>query len=503
MRSGDAPRSVSQGFALAIALLALVAAAKPILYGTIDPDCFWHLRVAEQLHRDGIRPLVDDISFASIKTPWTPYSWLAELGMKWVWDRGGYRAAVGMQSLLMAAFVVLIALACRERASVCEPGSGGTEARTNSVALPVIVATALGMYWALPYLSFRPVTFALALLALCAWLIARDRRLDESSRAAWFIVPLTALLTNIHFFAFLIPAALGANMISSARKRRMASLLLLTSLASCATPMLPGILRSIARYQFSDPMLSIDFVAEFQPFYAGPLAWLSVSLVLTSVALAIWKRDQLRPSDWIMLIGAVALLLRLGRFAPVFAIVAAPILATTMPRMSGAVLARKPVIAALATVLLIGIIRIATSFPARDVPIDQWLNRLGDDTPGYPCVAARFVEQNIRPTSGRLVNEFSWGGYLAWRFADRFLILMDGRTQLYAPEFWRAAYASDRADLIKLVGAEGRADAAILPIEKSRLRADLIDRGWKSVYRDGRAEVLVPAESPLVARASD
>jgi hypothetical protein len=204
-----------------------------------------------------------------------------------------------------------------------------------------------------------------------------------------------------------------------------------------------------------------------------------------------------------MLVGGIALLLRLGRLGPVFAIVAAPIFATTLPRMNGGVLSRRPVVAAFATVFVIGVIRVGTSFPTRDVPIERWLNRLGDDTPGYPCAAARFVEQNVHPTSGRLVNEFSWGGYLAWRLADHFQVLMDGRTQLYAPEFWRAAYASDRAELIKLAGAGARADAAILPIEKSRLRADLIHNGWKSVYRDGRAEVLVPAESPLVAGASE
>src|SRR5439155_16997475 len=60
------------GFALLVALVALVAGGKAILHDTLDPDCFWHLRVAEQLHRDGIGPLVDNLSFASSKRPWTP-----------------------------------------------------------------------------------------------------------------------------------------------------------------------------------------------------------------------------------------------------------------------------------------------------------------------------------------------------------------------------------------------------------------------------------------------
>jgi hypothetical protein len=488
MRLRDGSESASQGFVLAIALLALVAAAKPILYGTLDPDCFWHLRVADQLHRDGIGPLVDDISFASIKTPWTPYSWLAELGMKAIWDAGGYRAAVFVQALMMAGLVVLIAQACRERADS---------------PIAVLLATVAAMYWSLPYLSFRPVTFALVMLALCAWLMIRDRRLGEASRAAWCVVPIAALLANVHFFAFFVPAALAVLMVDATRKRRAAVLLLLTLVAACATPMLPGVIRSIAHYQFADPMLRLNFVAEFQPFYAGTLGWISILLLLAILGLAIRNRGRLRPADWILLMGAITLLIRLGRFAPVFAIVAAPILAITLPRMSGAALARKPVIAALATVVVIGIVRIVTSFPIRDVLIDQWLNRLGDDTPGYPCAAARFVEQNICPVRGRLVNEFSWGGYLAWRFAGHFQVLMDGRTQLYRPEFWEAVYASDRPDLNKIADADARADAAILPIDKSRLRANLMDRGWKSVYRDGRAEVLVPAESPLVAGVSE
>ena len=46
----------------------------------------------QQLQQEGIGPLVDHISFASVKKPWTPYSWLAELGMKWIWDHATWRA---------------------------------------------------------------------------------------------------------------------------------------------------------------------------------------------------------------------------------------------------------------------------------------------------------------------------------------------------------------------------------------------------------------------------
>src|SRR5271155_4820819 len=99
------------GFGLLLALLSLVAAGKVILADTLDPDCFWHLRVGAEIARQSWpHPLIDDLSFASIRQPWTPYSWLAELGMKWLWDAGGFRAAVAMQAGMEAGFTVLLGM---------------------------------------------------------------------------------------------------------------------------------------------------------------------------------------------------------------------------------------------------------------------------------------------------------------------------------------------------------------------------------------------------------
>ena len=100
MTDPESPQpSPSLGFGLLLSLLALVAAGKVILADTLDPDCFWHLRVGAEIAAQAWpHPLIDDLSFASIRQPWTPYSWLAELGMKWLWDAGGFRAAVELSS---------------------------------------------------------------------------------------------------------------------------------------------------------------------------------------------------------------------------------------------------------------------------------------------------------------------------------------------------------------------------------------------------------------------
>jgi hypothetical protein len=152
------------------------------LYDTLDPDCFWHLRVAEALCQQGIGPLVDDLSFASTRRPWTPYSWLAELGMKAVWDLGGYRLALAAQAILQAGIVIV-------------PAMIGCEAVNHRPVrdrhLTIVLLSALGMAMMIPYLSFRPATMAILLLEIIFWLIVRDRRMNWKSKLIWAAIPLT------------------------------------------------------------------------------------------------------------------------------------------------------------------------------------------------------------------------------------------------------------------------------------------------------------------------
>jgi hypothetical protein len=472
------------GLKLTIALLALLAAGKPIFYDTLDPDSFWHLRVAEQLQHDGIGPLVDHLSFASMKTPWTPYSWLAELGMKKLWDVGGYRAAIVAQSFAMGAFVILIAI-CAMQFSPLPEGEGNP--------LAIILATIFVMYLSLPYLSFRPVTFAIVLLTSCAWLLLRDRRLQEKSLAVWWIVPLTALITNCHFFAVLVPMWVCALLIGAIWERRnilrYTAIFIATILACAATPMLPGVVRSIWSYQFADPMVDGGIVAEFQPIWAGGLVSVTVVLLLIWFACVFHNRNKFRIGELIWLFIATALLLRMGRFAPVFAPIAAATLAASLPAMSGKVLARPAICGLLGCILMVGVVRLVAVFPSSQTPLSAWLNRQGPQTPGYPCAAADFVTQRF--TSGRIINEFTWGGYLSWRLGERYQVLLDGRTQVYSPTFWRTIYFASTPQSHTLLASSG-ASAAVLPVHGSRFHAELIAMGWQSVFRDDRAEVLLP-----------
>jgi hypothetical protein len=489
-----------RGYLLLLSLILLVGAAKPILYDTLDPDCFWHLRVGQQLLRDGIHPLHDRLSFASIREPWTPYSWLAEIAMFKLWAIGGYRAAILTTTLLITAILIFTAMSAREMARADED----RPARYLATVISVVFAAWLS----LPYLSFRPVTAAICCLAAGVWLLLRDRRLGERSAAVWLLVPLTMLIINLHLFAILIPIWCGTLFLGAIieqypstaastklelrrRTRRYALLTGLTLIACLFTPMLPGLLTTIHHYSLRDPMVASSVISEMQPFWHGAMGKVSLGLVLLSVGCAVRSRAALRPGNVLLLIVTAVLLLWMGRFAPIYALIAAPVLAVTLPQLSDRAICNPLLQGSMALILLCALARTFAAIPAAGMPVALWINRHGPDAPGYPVDAANFIATHCPARSGRLINEFTWGGYLAWRLGDHFQVLLDGRTQLYSPEFWNAVYLGNQDSRRKYL-ATAHADAAVLPVTKSRFRDSLLSLGWTSIYRDVRAEVLIP-----------
>jgi hypothetical protein len=472
-------------FWLIIALQMLCIAQKAARFSTLDPDAFWHLNVARQLHRDGIRPLVDDISYMSIRTPWTPYSWLAEMGMKAAWDIGGLRGAIVAQALVGAIVIAFVALACLQMTE---------RPPQSSRYMPAVVGTFLACIWMLVFLAFRPVTLAIAILAACAWLLLRDRRLGERSRAVWLIVPLTALLVNVHVFVILVPAWIAALLVGAIVERksiRRYAVMLILSLATFAcTPMLRGMIDAIAHLPVSDPMTAARQQQELQTLWSEPYGTFIAITAGLSLVWIVHKRKLLRAGEWIWLIGMTIPLVRYGRLAPFFAVIAAPMTARTLPGPSDRMLDRSIIALVCVFALGLGLWQTVAALPRAANNPSIWLNHLGPNAQGYPCAAADYVEQHIAPRSGHLINEMNEGGYLGWRLYPKWQIFVDGRTPIYPPDVWRT-YMGSIADVKRLL-APVDADAAILPIRKSRLRAALSELGWTSVYRDERAEVLLP-----------
>jgi hypothetical protein len=224
--------------------------------------------------------------------------------------------------------------------------------------------------------------------------------------------------------------------------------------------MLPGTVVAAFHYQFADPMVRGAMIEEMRPFYFDASGRLAGALVILFLILGSINRRKMRAGEIIWLLVSFVLMMSLGRFVAVFAIVASPMFAAVSPSISDRLLGRPMVCGIMAIILAVGLTRTVGAFPRQDTSLDAWLNR-NDSEEGFPCNAADFVAAQVVPTTGHLINEFDWGGYLEWR----------------------------------LFLATVSADAAILPIHHSAFHKPLVELGWKIAFRDSRSEVLVPPSS--------
>ena len=317
------------------------------------------------------------------------------------------------------------------------------------------------------------------------------------SKAVWVAIPLTVLLTNIHLYVVIVPAVFGVVLAGAIRNRqwplvgRYGLLTAACGVACLLTPMLKGTIHTAWFYQHADAMVAGPIIAEMRPFLKAP-GGIPFGIIIGLLMATAWRnRSRLELADWLWMGLGMVLLLRLGRFAPLFAMLSMPAFARGLNLFSDRVLGRPALRVALAGVLLIGCVRVGLAFPRTVDGMDQWVNRHGPDAPGYPTSAAEFVQANVRPRTGHLINEFTWGGYLSWRFGGQYQVLLDGRTQLYSREFWRSAYLGDEPSRSRWL-SQIPADAAVLPVERSVFASILFDQGWTIAYRDQRAQVLLP-----------
>lgn len=523
------------GYSLGIGLICAFAAGKAVLSDSLDPDFFWHIRVADQLLTQGIGPVVDNFSFMSNKEPWTPFSWLGELWMKWIYDATGLRGIVATHVLCSVAFFYFMARACRE---MCLTLTG------EHRQLATFFACVAGALFSLPYLSFRPVTMALALMAAMVFILHRDRRVADWR--VWLLVPMTLVLTNLHLYVILWVVFLWARWVGMAldawnylpgpdvqqrteeqllhgvrRKRteydprdvtsrypltRQFALAIGCSLAALCTPMLPGCIRNAIWFQGEDPMVLNRLVSEILPFHTGAIGKVLLAIVVLQLLLVFRtlvnnrlaaQSSASRPAGCsfgfehlFTLVAAIGFLLQMGRLSTVYALFAMPLLAAQLPAMRDAILDRTIVRLTLAGSLAFCLMQIALAFPKSDTRIDDWITR-HDDNLRYPTRAAEYLQANVTPTHGRVLNELTWGGYLIWRLGDQYQVFMDGRTLIYPASFWNDLYLRDEQTKIDLLRSQN-ADAAILPASASRLAQPLKQLGWTAVYADDRAVIWLP-----------
>jgi tetratricopeptide (TPR) repeat protein len=481
---------INRGIAGFAAVLGAAAFTQPAVAGS---DLWWHLAAGREILRSRGVPTVDHFSWTFAGREWMHHEWLWGVGCAGLYGLEPQLVARANLGLLVAVLAVGYALARAHVGSGFGAGAG-------------LWACAAAMHW---FFDIRPHEITLLFVALVIW--TRER-----AWAPWLWPALMVPWANLHGgFVFGFGAIGLFALVETLRRSASARRLVIdrrlwlgvaaTGVAFLCNPWGWRILEYPAAYlDASSPYRSI---LEWEPpgfdldprGFAGRFAWL-VLAALAGAALPL--RERPRDAFLLSLSGVtLAMALTSRRFIPLFALCALPLVARLFAfaherardLLAGALpprLAQAGPLAALVLALLLW----------RGVPLTPQLLERWTEAPLYPRAALTYLR--ALDAGPRLLNHYNWGGYVMLH-APELRVWIDGRANTLYDDKIYADYVSMTAAADGLAArlAQYPADAALLPAS-SRLAPALArpQYGWRVVYSDALATVLLPPNSQRLRR---
>jgi len=289
---------------LLVAVFAQPAGIRALL---ADGDTGWHIRTGELVLATGHAPAIDHFSFTRPNAPWFAWEWGSDVifAALYRW-RGLSAVAVTAGALLALAATVLFSRLLRRGCGLW-------------IALAATLAATSAS--SVHYLA-RPHVFSILFYSVALWVIEQDR-------AVWLLVPMTALWANLHagFVAWLATLGLLAVVCATQREwprvRRYTALGAMCAAASLANPYGWKLHLHVAQYLSSQWIA--DNVQEFQSPNILSEGMVVFALLLLGGAAAAGRANRFEAA-LVLLWGFAAM--RSARHIPMFAIVAAPVVAS-------------------------------------------------------------------------------------------------------------------------------------------------------------------------------
>ena len=476
---------------LLFALLLIALFGRPYCWQALlgDGDTGWHIRTGQYILEHGSVPARDLFSFSRPGQPWYAWEWLSEVIFAQLHHWWGLEGVAVLGALLVCLPAALLF------AWLLRRGAG------SWIALAVTLAATSAA--SVHYLA-RPHLFSLPLLVVGLWLLDEDRR--SPTPWLWALVPMAALWANLHggFAAWL--GTLGLLVaVSAAQRNRMAlrrygTLAAFSALATLVNPYGWQLHRHIVSYLGSQWIS--DHVEEFQsPRIRSENMLIFAVLLLVGVALAARAR---RRSQWfeaglVLVWGFGAM--RSARHIPLFAMVAAPVIASQCACWWGRRAERSPARSAVRVLWessqalgefrgitlwmpVLGALALAAVLPATGLA----------DFPGlfFPVPAVtRNLDLLASSPAPRILTSDQWADYLIYRLYPGSPVFYDGRSDFYGD-----AIGEDYQVL--LVGGRRSGEvmarygftAALLPLDWPLGQMLEHDPDWRVVYRDVQAVLL-------------
>lgn len=477
--------------ALRISFCALVALLAVFQFSenTADPDLWGHIVFGQHILRTGVIAKVETYSWTAQGQPWINHEWIAELALG-----GAHKAGGGSGVLLLKMAVGLLTFAlCLRLDGVNVPWPARFV--TWGFGALAVVEISCGF-------AARPQIFTA--LALACELIFLRRIHDGALRWAAALPILFVLWINTHGgalagFALLVLAAAATTAQSLWRKmpRGTVAVSWLAVAGSVAALFCNPWGAGLLRWLIGSVLWMRPEIQEWNP---TPLGWDHAALfLLMALGIFAWSFSR-RPRAWweLAACAAFALLgLRAVRHAPLCAIVilalTPPHLADALARFRGAwahweTAAANPALQKAAAVLCcfgtVGI-GIGTFTLHKEHPLTMEVPRSQ-----YPVGAVDFLRKN--DLRGRLLVFFDWGELAIFELPGC-PPSIDGRLDTcYSRELIAAHWKFYNGEPFdqKILNSD-KADLALLPRNLAGTVALAKQPGWKAVYYDDLAVILV------------
>ena len=484
--------SFSDFFLLATLVWLFVAGASGWKALLMDGDTGWHIRTGEYILDYRAIPTHDLFSFSRPGAEWFAWEWLSDLIFGSLWRLGGLKVVVLFSGILIASFsTILLRFALWRGANVM-------------LALPF---TLLAIGSSSIHFLARPHLFTLFLLPVALWILERDRR--RRDRYLWFLIPLTAVWTNLHGGFAIFLACLGLLVAGSLLEgwiglpdwplvQRYTLLLVGCTLATLINPFGLGLHRHIVEYLSADWIRNA--VQEFQAptFRSEGQLQFEVLLILGSILVArLLYGRKITEALWLLFLAHSAL--TSVRHAPLYAMMAAPLLAEesslmwnawsrtarrrsvlTILRELGSDLAptfkRNTLWCAigLTAITIFSPITWPRDFPQEAFPVDlihRYADQLG---------------------SGKVFSTDQWADYLIYSFYPSQRVFIDGRSDFYGEDMSKE-YLSlmQGSQKFQAVLDKYQFKFALIPVDWPLAQLLKSSPAWKAIEQDGRAVLFV------------
>jgi len=452
-----------------------------------DGDLPHHMAVGKYVLQGHLPPIIDIFSYTRNGVPIAPHKWLSGVFFYLAYLVFDERGIVILSALLLALTFALIY-------------SDGV--KRSGTRLPVFFLVAWGAAVTSLHWISRPHLFTMLLFAI--WLILNERLASGKKAPIWYFAVLMLLWNNIHgeFIAgFLVTGATLAGWlweyffdranVDVKVGKRLGIVLAAITFVTLVNPVSFRALFTVTNWLGNDYLMS-HTNETIPPNFADPAFIILLALLVFSIFLLVIKRERLPARMALILAGFSAMVLLSARNVHFYGVVAPFVLVSVFSKQQVVSLLRRfegllekiegqirgiywPIFT-----VIIGIILLAVT------P----LGKIEHFSPTFfPIQATEWLKVN--PQEGNMFNTFDWGGYLSLELFPKQLVFIDSQGDVYGEAFIREyEQVINLEDGWQDILTKNNVKWALIP-KGWDLSAALIDAGWKEVYQDDTAVILV------------